>query len=440
MRHGDRLGQDGAWRAYGKALRADALESGEGSSAGDGWQRAQAGFRLDLTRAAGEFTAQGDAYKGRYERPGADQENVTGANLLTRWHYRTDRGAWRAQAWFDHVQRHTRQQEGQRVNTFDIELQQDVHRGSRHDVVWGAGARVHRYRIRNAQNLQFEPAARTLQLYNLFAQDTIALGPELRLTLGLKLEHNSFSGWEPQPHLRLAWQADRAVLVWAAASRAIRSPTPFDTDVVEYLEGVRFLEGNPDFRPEAVAAYETGIRLGSSAGFWLSASAFYNEYDDLRTIEFGDSPGPLPLRWGNLMTGRTWGLNAWATWQVTPWWQLRPGFELLRRDLRLKAGASGLLGTAQAGNDPRGHASLVSSIALDARHSLELALRHVGALPEPALPAYTELSARYAWLASGTLELSLRGTNLLHSSHREYPAPGGALIGRAVMAEARWSH
>jgi iron complex outermembrane receptor protein len=75
---------------------------------------------------------------------------------------------------------------------------------------------------------------------------------------------------------------------------------------------------------------------------------------------------------------------------------------------------------------------------LGGRHWLELAVRHVGALPEPALGARTQLSARYAWQASDALELSLRGINQLDARHREYPAGGGALIRRAVMAEVRW--
>jgi iron complex outermembrane receptor protein len=120
----------------------------------------------------------------------------------------------------------------------------------------------------------------------------------------MKLEHNSFSGWEPQPHLRLAWQASSAVLAWAAASRAIRSPTPFDTDVVEYLDGVRFLEGNPDFKPEEVTAYEAGLRFSASPGFSLSLSAFHNQYDDLRTIEFSDTPDLLPFQASRIRPAR----------------------------------------------------------------------------------------------------------------------------------------
>lgn len=437
-RYGGKTGEEGAYRVYAKALRADPLDLEEGVSAGDGWRRAQTGFRMDFSQPGGEVTAQGDVYKGELERPGADSEYVTGANLLARWQHRTSRSQIQVQGYFDHVQRHTLLQEGQRVNTFDLELQQEVQVGSSHSFIWGAGARVHRYHIRGSQALRFEPPGRTLELWNLFGQGNIALTPQLKLTLGLKLEHNDFTAWEPQPELRLAWQASDSMLLWTGASRAIRGPTPFDTDVAEFVDGVRFLEGDPDFQPEEVIAYDLGLRLRATPDLWLSMAAFYNDYDDLRSIEFGDTPTFLPLRWGNLIAGHTYGVNAWATWQVTDWWRLQPGFELLRKNLHFKAGASGLVGTGQAGNDPRGHATLTSSMNLGRNQMLDFTLRHVGRLPDPALPAYTELSARYAVRLSDSLELSLRGTNLLERSHREYPATSGLLVRRAVMAEARW--
>jgi iron complex outermembrane receptor protein len=437
-RHGGGAGDGGAYRIYGKALRGDALDVEPGTSAGDSWRRAQAGFRMDFTHATGDITAQGDVYKGEHERPGADSEYVTGANLLARWQHRTRRSQLQVQGYFDHVQRHTVLQEGQRVNTFDLELQQELQVGASHSFIWGAGARFHRYHIRPSQNLQFDPASRTLQLWNLFGQGNIALAPQLKATLGLKLEHNSFTGWEPQPELKLAWQASDSLLLWTGAARAIRAPTPFDTDVVEFLDGTRFLEGDPEFEPEEVVAYDVGLRFRASPDLWFSVSGFYNDYDNLRSIEWGEPPTFLPLLWGNELAGETYGVNAWATWQVNDWWRLTPGFELLRKQLHFKAGASGLAGTGQAGNDPRGHASLTSSMDLGRNQMLDLSLRHVGRLPDPALPAYTELSARYAVRMSDSLELSLRGTNLLHRRHREYPASSGLLVRRAVMAEVRW--
>lgn len=440
LRHGRRLGEAGSWRMYGKALRHDAADLEPGVGAGDAWRRAQAGFRMDLADAAGGgLTLQADAYRGRAQRPGPDSALLTGANMLARWDRQSGRAGLSVQAYFDHVQRDTRLQEDVRVNTFDLEVQQQLLLG-RHSLIWGAGARLHRYHIRPSAGLQFVPPERSLQLWNLFAQDTVTLGEQTRLTLGLKLEHNRFSGWEPQPEMRIAWQPTASMLLWASAARAIRSPTPFDTDVAEFVDGIQLLEGDPGFRPETVGAYEAGLRMQVGGSLRLSASLFHNRYDDLRTVEWGDAPAYLPLRWGNGMHGQTQGIDAWATWQVAPWWRLTPGVALVRKKLRFDAASFSPLGLEQSGNDPRGHARLTSSMDLGRSQLLEISVRHVGRLPQPHLSAHTALSARYARRITSALELSLRGVNLLRRHHREYPAGHGRLIRREVMIEARWSH
>ena len=69
-------------------------------------------------------------------------------------------------------------------------------------MVWGLGRRYNDYDITNTPTLAFDPAHRTLELTNVFAQDTIALGSEVKLTAGLKFEENSYSGWSTLPDLR----------------------------------------------------------------------------------------------------------------------------------------------------------------------------------------------------------------------------------------------
>lgn len=437
--YGGDLDEDTSYRVYGKLLQRGAMELEAGGSAGDSWQRTQAGFRLDASQARGTTTLQGDVYAGSNERAGPGTQALGGFNLLGRWERQTGESGLRIQGYVDRVLRGA-PVDGARfaVNTFDVEAQHSLWWGSRHQLVWGLGGRLYDYSIRNTEALRFEPSQRRLHIWNAFAQDTMALTPQLKLTLGVKLEHNSYTGWEPQPDARLAWQPIDSTMLWAAASRAVRAPTPLDTDVVETVAGTVFLVGDPRFRSEKVLAYEAGVRSSLSPAFSLSLSLFYNEYEDLRTVEVSDTPDFLPLRWDNLMEGHTHGMTAWAAWQITSWWRVAPGFALLEKRLRQKPQASRLLDVGQSGNDPRAHALLKSSFDLGRSGTLDLSLRHVARLPEPALPAYTELAARFAWRISPSWELAMRGSNLLHERHQEYPAPAGASIVRAVLVEARW--
>jgi iron complex outermembrane receptor protein len=401
----------------------------------------QSGFRADLGGAddANRFTVQGD-YQDVTENVGAfgdigfDQFDVLG-----RWEHAGERTSTRLQVYFDRTQRDQPPSGvGFTLNTYDLDFQQSLAAGARHHVVWGLGRRYNDYEIDNTPTLFFVPASRSLELTNAFAQDTITLSEHFKLTAGLKFEENSYSGWSTLPDLRVAWSPNDRTLVWASGARAVRAPTPLDVDVRESADGVNvFLQGNPDFDTEKVDAFEIGYRAQPHTSISWSLSAFYDEYDDLRTIE--PAPGGfVPLHWGNLMQGSTYGFELWANWQATSWWRLSPGYRYLHKNLEFSAGASQLLGVGQAGNDPTERATLKSSMDFG-RWSVDAMLRYVGKLPSPANPSYTELGARVAWRASDALELSLNGANLLDDRHSEYAVPTAKEIRRSIYAEVRWT-
>jgi iron complex outermembrane receptor protein len=348
------------------------------------------------------------------------------------------------QAYFDQTQRFGPESGGGGgfvLHTYDLQMQQNIEVASNQRIIWGGGERLNGYSITNQTELLFEPPRRNLTLADAFVQDTVSVGTALSLTAGLKMEDDPYWGWTPLPDARATWSlSDRATL-WAAASKAIRSPTPFDVDVVEKLGSSVYLTGNSGFRPERVYAYEAGTRMETSKTLSLSFAAFYNDYDYLRTVELSAGPQFLPLYWGNSMKGDTYGAEGWANWQAAGWWRLSPGFTVLREQLRFRPGSSGLLGTTEAGDDPSSHADLTSSMDLSHRVSLDATLRYVGALPSPALPHYTELNGRIGWRPRDSLELSVNGLNLLHARHFEFPASqGGEGIYRSVQGEIRWKY
>ena len=442
-RYGAVFGDDGddAFRVYAKGFNRGPSELEGGESAGDRWKKAQAGFRMDLGApgAANLFTAQGDYQHANENQSTFGDVGFTQFDVLGRWEHVGERAATRLQFFADHTDRDQPPAGvGFELTTYDLDFQQSLNLGEGHRVVWGLGRRQHEYDIVNTPGLAFAPASRTLKLTNVFAQDVISLGSEFRLTAGVKFEENSYSGWSTLPDLRLSWAPNENALLWAAAARAIRAPTPFDTDVEERAGGtVLFIVGDPEFRTEKVDAFEIGYRSQPHRLVSWSLSTFYNEYDDLRTIE--PVPGGfLPLHWGNLMEGSTYGVDFWASVQVTPWWRLSPGFRSLHKNLRFSAGASQLLGTEQAGNDPTSRGTLKST--MDFGHwTVDAMLRYVGKLPSPESPSYTELGARIAWRASDSLELSLNGSNLLDDTHAEYALPTAREIRRSIYGEMRWT-
>jgi iron complex outermembrane receptor protein len=438
-RYGGRINADATFRVYGFGFHRGAMELADGSSAHDGWSKGQAGFRADWSTEPDSLTVQGDFYRGTENILDASDGSLLGANLVTRYQHHGAITDTQAQVYIDQTE-----QFGPAggtafvVHTYDFELQQTIAAGSRNRLVWGGGERLYRYGITNTPTFLFEPPNRDLTLGDVFVQDTISLTNTLSAVLGGKLEDDPFSGWTPLPDARLSWAMTDHATLWTAASRAIRSPTPFDTEVIEKLGSITYLAANAQFRPEEVRAYEFGSRLQPSADVSLTVAAFYNVYDDLRTVDPASSTVFLPLYWGNFMRGDTYGVDAWASWQLTDWWRLSPGVTWVRERLSFKPGASELLGVGQAADDPSSHATLASSMRLPYHLSFDASFRYVGALPDPALPHYYDLDARLGWQMSPAVELSIRGSNLLHARQFELPATAaGEQITRSVIAEAR---
>lgn len=438
LRFGGHLADTAAFRVYAKLKRESDSPSSGGDPTGDHAAMSQAGFRLDWTPTqADDLTLQGDAYGGYDGQQNAAHENLDGENVLGRWTRSWSTGSLQIQGYFDRAARGPEVNGvGLTVDTADLDIQNTLDLGSRNAFVWGGGYRSSHYTIYNTDTLLFLPPKRSLNLGDVFAQDTLTLSPRLHLTAGVKVEDDPYLKPVVLPNVRLAWTPTDAATVWAAVSKSVRSPTPLDRDVVEKVGGIPFLIAGPNFRSEKVLAFELGARLRPTARASLSISTFHNDYSDLRTVELYPH-GFLPLEWGNLMAGHTYGVEAWGDYRLTDWWRLSASATYLQKAFHFLPGSSKLTGVAQVGDDPKYQALLKSSINLSRSLRLDGTLRFVGALPDPALPAYTELSARLAWSMGKHLELSLVGENLLHASHVEYTQ--GAAIGRGVLADLRWS-
>ncbi len=433
----------GAYRVYAKYLERDAaLANATHTSAFDSWHRIQGGFRIDWDATGDHWTLQGDGYKGLVDQPGATPDKTfQGANVLGRWRRSlSGGGSLQTQLYFDQTRRKQLSPLARGLDlardTWDLELQHNVHLGDRHEVVWGGGYRSAQERIRgNTAAVAFLPADKELRLANLFAQDSIALaGEDLVLTLGTKVEHNVYTGREWQPSARVAWKRRKNQLLWAALSRAVRTPSRVDRDFYVQTPGL-VLRGGPNFRSEALVAYEAGYRAQAGPRVSFSASAYYNDYQDIRTLEQGSARVIA-----NQMDGHVYGAELWGEVVVTEGWHLRPGYALLRENLRLRPGSTAFRGISSAGNDARHRLLLGSVLSLGPRVEFDGILRHLSALPDPAVPAYTTLDARLGWKPRRGLEFSLVGQNLFSRRHLEFSASGPpSEILRGGLLKVAWT-
>ena len=191
-------------------------------------------------------------------------------------------------------------------------------------------------------------------------------------------------------------------LFWAAVSRAVRSPTPFDTDVVEWLGTDTFLTGNPNFLPEQVTAYEAGLsRPMVRPGSRFPSSLFENVYDDLRSIE--TTPGHLHAAalGQHASKAMLWpgGLGQLAGDRLVA--ALAPASPSSMR-ICFEPGASKLLGSVPGGRRSAspGLAALLDESGRRRQFRRRFPLCRRAARSQG--PEYVELNARLGWKVSDT--------------------------------------
>jgi len=441
------LGEQLAWRIYGSGIDYEQSATAAGANAEDAWRKWQGGFRVDWTPGTDLITIQGDGYRGVEDQPATADQKIAGYNLMARWTRPVGAGVLQAQVFYDYLERQIDTTTAW-LRTYDLDLQHSFALGSSHQVVWGGGYRMTEdyfpiLPVPGVVVQAFRPIGRTLHFYNVFAQDAVALTPDLKLTLGLKLEHDPYSGTEYLPSARVSWKLSPDDLIWAAASRAVREPSRLDRDFVQLNAGALVLTGR-DFQPEKLIAYEVGYRAQPTERSSVSISAYYNVYDDLRSFEL--TAGRFPLVFSNEMEGETYGLEAWGAYQVADWWRLSAGASWMQKELRFKPGSNRVGGVQIAGDDPDHQLSLRSAMQLGPKLQLDLDLRHVDDLPAPASPAYAELGARLRWAVNDKLEMVLTGSNLLHRRHLEFGSTAAAFqlgasgveTSRSVFLDTRW--
>jgi iron complex outermembrane receptor protein len=434
FRHGGKLSDNASYRVYGKYFERDSTVLASGTSVPDAWHKGQGGFRIDWSSTADTLTLQGDAYKGAIDQATFNDKIIEGANLLARWEHSWAKDSnLQLQVYYDHTERDFPGLFAEIRNTFDIDLQHRFKFSERHEIVWGGGHRSSRDDVRNSPGLAFLPERRDLNLVNLFVQDSIALlKNRLQLTLGSKFEHNDYTGFEAQPSARLSWKPYEEQLLWAAVSRAVRTPSRIDRDLFVPASPPFLLAGGPDFQSETVVAYELGYRVQPHARVSLSLSTFYNDYKHLRSLE--PVPGTSALVLANRMEGETYGAELWADIKLTDSWRLKPGYAFLHKDLRLPSGSGD---PSIAGNDAKHRFLLRSAMDLTPKLEFDWTLSHVSSLPSPAVPAYTTLDLRLGWKQSKQLEVSLIGQNLLDKRHPEFGlASTRSEIERSVLVKA----
>ncbi|NQT13833.1 MAG: TonB-dependent receptor, partial [Planctomycetes bacterium] len=463
------------WRVYGKHFERGTQFDATGAH--DDWRVGRGGFRVDWEPCPHDvLTVQGDYYGGnaghhkRYPDPSPPvyQNNVfentplAGAYVLSRWTHALDEESdWALQLYYDQFFRDVTIQK-ETVNTLDVDFQHRFPLAPRHRLIWGGGYRqIHDRLVTDGLVATFTPGERTTHLLTGFVQDEITLLPDrLTFTVGTKCETNSFTGFECQPSARVLYTPDRRHSVWAAVSRAVRTPSRFDDDVRALSDNMASpgspfgifgrLEGSREIESETLIAYEIGYRAQTTERFAWDVAAFIHAYEELHAARYGTpvfegSNLILVAPLGNGVRGRTYGVELSGQWTISDYWRLSAWYSFLEMQLDTRPGfMADFHEPLYEDTTPQNQAFLQSWWDLGCGWEFDWQLRYVDSIQ--SVPSYITTDVRLGWKPRENVEISIVGQNLLDNHHPEFARNFVGFyidhteVRRSLSAKLTWRH
>jgi iron complex outermembrane receptor protein len=256
----------------------------------------------------------------------------------------------------------------------------------------------------------------------------------------------------------LAYYPDRTQTIWAAVSRAVRTPTRAENDITIRNQNSTLVlnQGNPGYESEVLTAYEIGYKIKPTTKIVFDATAFYNDYKKLRTFEPTGPSGTVPVA-ANLGYGNSYGIELAGKWQATTDWRLESSYEYLAMNLGISSASGDNLSILRnadnlqnaEGQSPQSQFKLKSFYNITPKLEFDNILYYVGGLNRgngnqvKGIPSYVRFDTRLGYFFTKNLDLSVGIQNLLDQRHTEFKA---ALYnqqtenGRTYYAKLVWQY
>ncbi len=465
-RYGGKVNDDDFYRVYGKFNHdAEMPNSATEADNNDDWHKGQTGFRYDFRdKNYNQVTLEGDYFNGKKNYPFSlptgsppyaqnvlSYENFSGANTMLKWNLPTEGYNTDLKAYLDYSHRDAPLVISQDIVTSDIDVQTQ-HTWGRNSFIGGGEIRYITDELMNTQYIAYRSNETSVAILSTFLQDKITLVPEkLFLTLGSKFDYNDYTKFEVEPNARLSYQINESNSVWAAVSRAVRTPTRGEDGFSNFAPpgvplGLVSIIGNEAYESEDLVAYELGYRGDLSRKTFFDISAFYNNYTNLKTGEAQSVSPPITVLTSNNGYGETYGVETYVVWGVTDKWDLKPSYTFLLQNFHVDVGSNDTTLEHDEERSPENQFSIGSYVKVMKDVNWDTNLYYVSNLhyytdTNPAvrtrIDAYARLDTQVRWQVAKDLEVSLIGQNLLDDKHQEfneviYSTPSE--IPRAVLA------
>ena len=462
IRQGGKRGSDFHYRLFTKYFNRDSSFNTMGAH--DDTRMFRSGFRTDWEPANRDHVmVQGEWYSGDGGQQstvatnktfpfgfttGNEDLEMSGGHFLTRWEHTWDSGSDMAlQFFYDRYERDENTVKAT-IDTIDVDFQHRFEFFSNQELLWGFEYRYWMDDLQNTAGTSVFPDSQSFNLVSGFLQDEITFIPDTFIvTIGTKLSHNHFTGFEYQPSGRVLLTPTDGHSLWGAVSRAVRVPSRLEDNSLLTLPAnsttpfPTLVRGNQNFKSEELLAFEVGYRLNTFTRFTFDITGFYNQYDNVRGTRVISLAPPTGTLENNLEVD-TLGVELASDIQILDWWRIRGAYTYI--NMWVEGPINTALSTTGRGT-PHHQGSLRSLITLPYQVEFDSWIRISDNIPATNIAGYVELDLRLGWKPLPNLDLSLVGQNLLDNHHPEaapslFLATQPTEVQRSVYGKLTWSY
>ncbi len=385
------------------------------------------------------------------------RNGVTGS-LQGNWKHITDSGhSWKVDMAFTQTSWELAMNQMDRSH-YVLDFQHDLPSIASHHLMWGLNYQTIHDDYDNTLTLGFEPAQFTQHNVGVFLQDEIDLLDDVTLTLGNRVEHFTYTGWETEPNVRLLWTPNKQHSLWGAVSRAVVLPNRAQHSIrlFKTIPGTStFFEAqaNPDMLTENLLAFELGWRWQIRHNLDVDTALFYNIYDRMQGTKFTNErqpspyaiPGTLEATVGNYRQVKSQGLELAANYRLSPDWRWQASYSANHFQVNYAESEPWFRDPLTEPHfNPQHSLSLRSLYNLTSEIELDAWARYVDEIyvDRQTIPDYFTLDLRLGWHPHKDLEFSISGQNLLDNHHPEFSdvlyIPAFSQVQRAYLAQVSW--
>lgn len=332
-----------------------------------------------------------------------------------------------------------------RYQQYALQLRHTFRAAENHTLTWGVDTRFDVVNTSGADPYMLTRDLVQSSTYGAYIQDEWRLAPKWVLTIGGRIDYDTYGGFQPAGRAALSYEINKTSMLYTAVSRAYHMP-PAARRFLNFpiADPLLHITNAQDVGAESLVAYELGYRGRYFDRLDVGLNTFWNSYDDVITNHFAlGPPGLFQMKGDNGMSLSTYGVEADAKYALTDALTLLANYTFEQPD------SAAIVGQTDDVSMPR-H-KFMTGIWYDLTKSLHLSAHlyfvdHVqartGGLPfvPTQIPEYYRLDLRAEqsfWEDRASLAVGVR--NLLDAHHPE----GGsasldfAEVPRMVYAELR---